>query len=253
MRGWGWVRLAAIAAALLCVGARADIAASDDARASRPRVPTSEVSGGIDVATHSWSAYSTFTSTFGSSIRADGWRYRTTGGYGEYSYSSSRWTGASVVVVPFDGTVTFADVLLGYQQTLGPLTVKLFAGLAIADHVIKPVDIENSVQGFSWGAKGALETWLNIGDRTFGQLDLAYATVNQSYYGRLRLGYKFAPEFSAGLEGGFAGGEDYTSGRVGGFVRYEAPFGELSVSAGAAGDRSNASGAYGTVNILFRF
>jgi hypothetical protein len=230
------------------------MAGADDGRArAEVRPPTQEVSAGVDVTAHSWSAYTGFTSTFGSNIRENGWRYRITSGYGEYSYTSTRWTGASVIVVPFDGTVTFADALLGYQHTFGALTLKLFGGVTAQDHAITPFDIENSVQGLSWGAKGALETWLNLGERAFGQLDLAYTTVHSGYTGRLRLGYKIWPQLSAGLEAGLAGGEDYSSGRAGAFVRYEAALGEISLSAGAAGDRSDMTGGYATLNVLYRF
>lgn len=247
------MRSAALGAALVCVGLAADIAGAQDGRAPEPRQPTTEVSAGVDVTAHSWSAYSGITGTFGGSIRTDGWRYRITSGYGEYSYSSTRWTVASVIVVPFDGTVTFADALIGYQQTMGALTVKLFGGLSIENHAITPVDIENSVQGLSWGAKGALETWLNIGDKAFAQLDLAYATANSNYGSRLRLGYKIWPQLAAGIEAGLGGSADYGSARLGAFMRYEAAIGEVSVSVGAAGDRSDDAGGYGTVNLLYRF
>ena len=253
MRRWGWLRLAALGAAVACVVLGSHVAGAGDGRVPQLKPPTSEVSAGIDVTAHSWSVYSGFTSTFGGSILKDGWRYRITGGYGEYNYTSTRWTGASAIVVPFDGSVTFADILVGYQQTFGALTVKLFGGAAVQDHAITPFDVENRVQGQAWGAKGVVETWLNLGERAFGQLDLSYATSNESYVGRLRLGYKIWPQLSAGMEAGLAGSEDYGSGRAGAFVRYEAAFGEASLSAGAAGDRSDMTGAYGTVNVLYRF
>jgi hypothetical protein len=246
------VRWTALGAAVAFVFG-SHIAGATDGRVPDSKPPTSEVSAGVDITAHSWSVYSGFTSTFGSSILKDGWRYRITGGYGEYRYTSTRWTGSSVIVVPFDGTVTFADILVGYQQTLGTLTIKLFAGAALEDHAITPFDIENRVQGQAWGAKGVIETWLNLGERAFSQLDLGYGTANRSYAGRLRLGYKIWPQLSAGMEAGLAGSDDYGSGRAGAFVRYEAAIGEVSLSAGAAGDRSDMTGAYGTVNVLYRF
>lgn len=253
MRRWGWVGRAALSAAAVSVVLGPRMAGAEDRRLAEPKPPTSEVSGGVDVTAHSWSVYTGFTSTFGSSIRKDGWRYRITGGYGEYSYTSTRWTGASVIVVPFDGTVTFADALIGYQQTFGALTLKVFGGVAMQDIAITPFDVENRVQGQAWGIKAAVETWLNLGERAFGQLDLSYTTTNESYASRLRLGYKIWPQLSAGVEAGLAGSEDYGSGRAGAFVRYENALGEVSLSAGAAGDRSDVTGAYGTVNFLYRF
>lgn len=253
MRRWGWVHCAAFGAAAAYIVLGSQTAGADTGRAPQRKVPASEVSAGTDVTAHGWSAYTGFTSTFGGSILKDGWRYRITSGYGQYSYASTRWTGAAVVVVPFEGTVTFADALVGYQQTFGALTLKLFGGVSVQNHAVTPFDIENSVQGLSWGGKAVLETWLDIGERAFGQLDLAYTTAHGSYAGRLRLGYKIAPQLSAGLEAGLAGSADYASGRAGAFVRYEAAFGEVSLSAGAAGDRSDTTGAYATLNVLYRF
>ena len=215
--------------------------------------PTLEASAGADVTAHSWSAYTGLTTTFGGSLLEDGWRIRLGGGYGGYSYSSTRWTGSAVVVVPFDGTVTFADALIGYQQQWGALTLKVFAGAVAQHNSMTPIDVESSVHGTRWGAKGAVETWLNIGANAFAQLDLAYATIYDAYGSRLRLGYKITPQLSVGPEAGLNGNIDYDSGRIGAFVRYDAALGEVSISAGGAGDRSEVTGGYATINALLRF
>ena len=212
-----------------------------------------ETSGGADVTAHSWSVYAGLTSSIGGNLLHDGWRIRLGGGYGEYSYSSTRWIGSAVIVVPFDGTVTFADALVGYQQQWGALTLKLFAGVVVQHNGVAPIDFESSVLGTRWGAKAAVEAWLNVSANAFAQLDLTYATIYDAYGSRLRLGYKFAPLLSAGPEAGLNGNIDYDSGRLGAFVRYEAAPGEISVSAGAAGDRSEVTGGYATINALLRF
>jgi hypothetical protein len=116
-----------------------------------------------------------------------------------------------------------------------------------------PIDVESSVQGTRWGGKGAVEAWLDIGGNAFGQLDVSYATLYESYGTRLRLGYKFTPQLSVGPEAGLNGNVDYDSGRIGAFVRYDAALGEVSISAGAAGDRSEVTGGYATINALLRF
>lgn len=215
--------------------------------------PTLEASAGADVTAHSWSVYSGLTSSIGGNLWDNGWRIRLGGGYGEYSYSSTRWSGRAVVVVPFDGTVTFADALVGYQQRWGALTVKAFAGAAAQHNSVTPADIESSVRGSRIGAKGAIETWLDIGPRAFVQIDLNYTTIYDTYGARLRLGYKITPQLSIGPEAGLNGNVDYDSGRVCGFVRYEGALGEISVSAGGAGDRSEVTGGYATINALVRF
>jgi len=215
--------------------------------------PAQELSAGADITAHSWAAYTSLTASFASDIRDNGWRFRMGGGYGRYSYSSRQWNGVAAVTTPYDGTITFADVLAGYQHRSGPLTVKVFAGAAAQNQSVTPFDIESPVLGWNWGAKGALETWLDIGDRAYLQIDIAYATPNDSYSGRLRLGHTVMPMLSAGLEAGVAGDAAYDAGRIGAFVRYETGLGEMSFSAGAAGDRSEISGVYGTLNALYRF
>jgi hypothetical protein len=215
--------------------------------------PTLEASAGANVTAHSWSIYSGLTSTIGGNLGENGWRIRVGGGYGQYSYSSTRWTGRAVIVVPFDGTVTFADALIGYQQQWDALTLKVFAGAAAQHNSVTPVDIESSVRGSRVGAKGAIEAWLNVGTSAFAQLDVNYTTLYDTYASRLRFGYKITPQLSVGPEAGLNGNIDYDSSHVGGFVRYEGALGEISVSAGGAGDRSEVTGGYATINALMRF
>lgn len=215
--------------------------------------PALEASASADITAHSWSVYTGLTSSLGGSLWENGWRIRLGGGYGEYSYSSTRWTGSAVVVAPFDGTVTFADALIGYQQQWSSLTLKMFAGVAAQHNSVTPIDIESSVRGSRVGAKGAIEAWLDIGASAFAQLDLSYTTIYDAYASRLRLGYKVTPQLSIGPEAGLNGNVDYDSGRVGAFVRYDGAKGEISISAGAAGDRSEVTGGYATINALLRF
>jgi hypothetical protein len=164
----------------------ASIKASQDA-------PTLEASAGADVTAHSWSTYTGLTATFGGSLFDDGWRIRLGGGYGAYSYSSTRWTGSAVVVVPFDGTVTFADALIGYQQQWGALTLKVFAGAVAQHNSMTPVDIESSVHGTRWGAKGAVEAWLDIGASAFAQLDPSTTAMARAFVSATNSRRSFPP------------------------------------------------------------
>ncbi len=252
MRRWRVRRAGIFAAAILTCGVLTK-AAHAEPWAAEPGAHTLEASAGADVTAHSWSVYSGLTASLGGSLREDGWRIRVGGGYGEYSYSSSRWTGSAVVIVPFEGTVTFADALIGYQYQWRALTLKAFAGAAAQHNSVTPIDIESSVRGSRIGAKGAVEAWLDIGTSAFAQLDVTYTTIYDTYGSRLRLGYRLTPQLSFGPEAGLNGNIDYESGRVGGFVRYEGALGEISVSAGGAGDRSEVTGGYATINALVRF
>jgi hypothetical protein len=208
-----------------------------------------EISGGADARSGGWAVYTGLGAAIGGHLHEDGWRLRLTGGYGNYWFG--REVGAS-----FRGAVSFGEALAGYQFSSGPLTVKLFAGAAGAIDGGSGWDQRDDFRTWSstdWTPKGALETWLNIGESAFGQLDLAYAAEDQAYGSRLRLGYRITPTWSTGPEGSLSGSLDSEASRMGFFVRYGGPFGEISISGGAAGERGETSGAYGTANLLYRF
>ncbi len=173
-------------------------------------------------------------------LDADGLRVRAVAGYGDYR----------------SGTVSFADLLLGYHKQLGTLTIKVFAGLALASH-----DAENpfsSLDGTGAGMKGVIETWWNLNEHVWLNTDLAYSSLYDSYLIRARLGQRFTHQLSVGLEGGAAGSLDTDIVRAGGFLRYEWASGEVSVSAGLAREGfdflwDDTTGAYATVSVLTRF
>jgi hypothetical protein len=177
-----------------------------------------------------WSIYAGTTAAPFGAIQEDGVRVRIVGGYGTDSYSG---TGG----VEFKGTTSFADALLGYHSQLGPLTVKVFAGLTAADRQIRPADPAANIHGTGLGGKVQLETWWNLGDRAWTAVDLSWGSLHQSYAGRARLGWRLLPELSAGIEAGAVGDVDCGIVRAAAFVRYELAGGEMSVSGGVANDR----------------
>lgn len=254
MQRRGWAYLAARGAAV-AFGVLEPIRVGADewsTTVARDRhAPTHEISGGVDAKTGGWAGYAGYMMAIGGNLYQDGWRLRLMSGYGNYWFGKEY--GAS-----FRGAVTFGEVLAGYQLTYGALTVKLFAGLAGDIDGGSGWDQRDDFRRWwstTWTAKGAVETWLNLTDHAFGQLDVSYFTLDQSYSTRLRLGYRLSPHISIGPELRLSGNLDYgdSSNRVGGFVRLESVLGEVSISGGAATDRGEAAGAYGTANLLYRF
>jgi cellulose biosynthesis protein BcsS len=225
--------------------------------------PHTEYSTGAEAFRHAWSLYSgVILAPFGS-VREDGLRLRAAGGYGAYSYSGPRAFGPTSRIVDFKGTATFADLLLGYHKQVGPVTIKIFGGLTMAEHRITPDDPETTLRGPGYGAKAVLESWWTMSDQAWASLDLSWASLYDSYSARARLGWRFTPALSAGLEAGASGNVEGDVARVGVFVRYEWAGGELAVSGGVANDRlledignpraAHASVPYGTVSWLTRF
>jgi len=170
-------------------------------------------------------------------IQEGGLRLRLVTGYGADTYSGPRAVGAGSQIITFNGSASFADALVGYHKQLGPLTLKMFAGLAAADRQIKPDDPETGIRGFGFGGKVAIETWWNLGDQAWTAVDLSWGSLYQSYAARARLGWRFTPALSVGLDAGVLGNLECDIVRLGGFVRYELARGEISISAGASNDK----------------
>jgi hypothetical protein len=152
------------------------------------------------------------------------------------------------------------DLLVGYHWSSGPLILKGYVGAIQESHQITSrepgllaIDDENGVQGTKVGLKLALEAWYAFGTTGFLQFDSSWSQPFEAYGARLRAGYRLTPSLSAGLEGAALGNANHDSGRAGAFLRWEWTAGELSLSAGAAGDMETVHGGYASVGGLLRF
>jgi hypothetical protein len=244
-----------------------------------------EVWAGADISDNVWLVYSGVTLAPWSALHEQGWRFRTAGGYGGYSYDKDPARDEDDrTVLSFEAQTYFTDLLVGYLWRFGELTAKGFVGASFIGHDISPNDDETIASGNEVGFKGVVELWLNMGEKGWGSLDLSWSQAHETRAVRSRVGYRFWPNVSLGLEGGLnvdAQGEcrmrkagakgcsepdedgyeradllDY--GRAGAFARYEWGTGEASVSAGVLGDSfSNGDeiefAPYVTVNWLTQF
>jgi hypothetical protein len=211
--------------------------------------PSFELWAGAEATSHAWSLYSGVTYAPFGPLALDGWRLRMVGGYGEYHYRGGRAVNDASVA----GTVTFADFLVGYQAKFGATTIKAFAGANADLHDLVPDDPDNAVGDHAVGWKAVLEAWLDVTAASWAAVDLSYASGHDSYFSRLRVGYRLWPELSLGLEAGAFGNAESESGRGGAFVRYQWTDGEISVSAGVSGDIQEPTNPYGSVVWLSRY
>src|SRR5205807_8263926 len=78
---------------------------------------------------------------------------------------------------PFPYTTLFRS----YHKQLGPLTVKVFAGLMAADNRLSPDDPETTIRGSGFGGKAALEAWWNISDPVWSSLDVSWGSLHDTY------------------------------------------------------------------------
>jgi len=216
--------------------------------------PWREVWAGAEATGQTWSAYTGLTAALGGSIRDDGWRFRSVSGYGRYHYQGYRYVGGHpIALATIEGRSHFADVMLGYQARFDWLTIKAFAGVNLDGHQLSPDDPANAARGIGYGAKAALETWLNLSEQAWVSIDQSYATAHNNFSVRARAGYRLLPELSIGPEAGATGTRETQNGRAGGFLRYEGPWGETSVSAGVSGDIAKPTTPYATVNLMLRY
>ncbi len=248
------------APAIICVG-NAD--AQDRAGGAADWIVTSEPARpqfsyetwvGADAAGKAWSVYSGLAAAPFGDIRTDGLRLRSSMAYGQYAYKQHK------TMADFRGTMTTADLLVGYQKQFGAVIVKGFVGGSAEQHEIVAsgarllaIDTENAVQGGRISIKAALETWISFGNTGFLQTDINWSEAFSAYGGRLRAGYRINPAFSTGLELAAHGNINHDAGRAGAFLRFEWTQGEISASAGVAGNQNEITGPYGSISALFRF
>jgi hypothetical protein len=252
---------AVLAAGVAAAGPAAPVRAAETGEnQAQPHV---ELYSGAEAFRRVWSLYSGATLAPFGSVLDDGLRLRVAGGYGAYTYSGERAFGPTSHLVAFDGKAAFADLLIGYHQQLGSLSVKIYGGVTASQHQITPDDPETIIRGRGLGGKAVLESWWDISDQAWTSLDLAWASLYDSYSARARLGWRFTPAVSAGLEAGAGGNVEGDMVRLGAFLRYEWASGEFVVSGGVANDRlledvgspraADASVPYATVSWLMRF
>jgi hypothetical protein len=235
--------------------------------------PNSETWIGFEGFRNVWALYSGSTIAPFGSIRESGWRLRASAAVSGYRYTAQWFNPATLRAEPLGvkGRAVSGDILAGYQWRFGRLTVKAFAGAAYVKHELAPAgsaladpaDYNTELQGARWGAKVAVETWINVTPHLWASADLALATPHLMTSVRLRSGYRLTTTLSYGAEGGIVGYRDYDylhekrviarTAKVGGFVRYDSGLNEISVSGGWQVPRHGEGSPYVTVQWLTRF
>jgi hypothetical protein len=144
-------------------------------------------------------------------------------------------------------------VMPGYQASWRALVVKAFIGPAMESRTILPVDPDKAISGTSWGARGAIESWMQLSDAFWISADGGYFTGTESYSGMLRLGYQPLDWLTFGPELATFGDVEDDSGRAGGFVRLTVGNMEATLSGGMSAEYDGTTAAYGSAGIYTKF
>ena len=221
---------------------------------------------GVDAHSNGWLVYGGSTVAPFTDIYTEGPRLRATTGYGGYGWQGKPDPNHPHCPVPTgDASTNYLDGLIGYYKQWGPATIKVFGGVAKIEHnlgtitcqtktetICDPAKVRRElINGMDWGPKASFEIWLNVGNDAYASFDASYTTAFDTYASHARLGYRFLPTFSGGLEAAINGNrlnEDY---RAGVFVRYEWDGGEIAAGGGfLSSDLGNIADQsfYATVN-----
>jgi hypothetical protein len=149
--------------------------------------------------------------------------------------------------------------MIGYQVMRRDLRIAGYVGVEHQDHHLSPFDPTNSVSGGETGFKLAGDITLGNTQPWYFNLMGSYSTAFDSYWSRLRVGYKFG-RFTIGPEGLLSGNKNFDAQRLGAFLgmRLEGTPVEVTISGGyhfndKDGMFASKDGGYASVNIGFAF
>lgn len=264
---WRWlVRVLAAGAAIIAV-VQPCLAQDGEPDAASPAAgtPWREVAIGGSVVPSGWSLYSSTTLAPFGGLDQNGARLRLGSGYGRYTYDRPRHCYDMIKKIELacaaeriSGRATFADILAGYRLGVGRFTAQAFAGLALDNQMLSPFDGNNASAGRATGVKVALETWTNLTPVLWAAIDGSWTSAHAATSARARLGYRFWPRLSLGIEQAHFRNVAGQQSRGGLFARYEWSGGEASLSGGISAERLDFTDAsrdhiWAAVDVMFRY
>jgi hypothetical protein len=209
-----------------------------------------EFSSGASADVECWATYSSLTWALGKPVNTAGLRLRLTGGVSKYSFSSLiEDAKGGVAPIANSGQTGFGDLLGGYQANYGGLWVTALAGAAYDARIVTSGG--ETVQSFA--PKAAVETWLNVHERSWISAYATYSWNRRQYSGSLRFGLRALDSLDLGPETGAVGDVESDRAHAGGFARLTYRGVEMTLSGGMEGDYERMSGYYGALGIFRKF
>ncbi len=144
-------------------------------------------------------------------------------------------------------------VMPGFQVSRQGLALKAYLGPAMEARTTVPLDPQKVLDGSSWGASGAIESWMALSRNFWLTADGTYFTATDGYTAMLRLGYQPLSWLTVGPELAAFGDRENDSTRAGGFLRFTIGKAEATLSGGASADYDGAMSPYGQVGVYTKF
>ncbi len=211
--------------------------------------PSTVLFSGFDVKEDSYFLHLGGVHAWNGDLNTDGWLLRGFVGFGEYDYNAGGALGK------VNGDVFTADLMVGYQWFDSNVRYSAYVGGNFADNDLSPNDPANSTRGSEFGAKVQLEAeTANVTDYYVSGA-ASYATTNDDYWARLRVGHTVGAGYVVGPEGVLLGNDEFDQQRIGLFLKGASlgPIG-FSVSAGYAFvDGNGDDSVYGSLGASYAF
>ena len=167
---------------------------------------------------------------------------------GTYDYLSG------LIGEEIQGREFVARIMPGWRFKSGATELKIYAGLDLQDHRLKPVDPESELRGGDVGLRAAFELWMQPTATTMIAIDGSASTIVGSYAIHAAAGMRLFDRFYAGPEVQAFSSDGYLQRRIGIHVTsFKLNDLEWSAAAGYATDSNDRESAYMRLGVSRRY
>lgn len=178
------------------------------------------------------------------SLEVSGARLRLEGLAGTFKFNSTV-TGNRI-----KGQQEGASLLAGYEWKSTGQSLAMYGGLEVRNSQFTPVESGAGSPGAHQGLKTTIEYYAALSERSMLIAYGSYSTINNAYFGQVKLGIAPSGGVYIGPEFAALGDDYYRNWRVGGHVTgIQLGAMQFGVSAGYQIDKAGKSGAYGALNV----
>lgn len=178
------------------------------------------------------------------SLDVSGARLRLEGLAGTFKFNSAV-TGDRI-----KGQQEGASLLAGYEWKSTGKSLAMYGGLEVRNSQFTPLEAGAGTPGAHQGLKATVEYYTALSQRSMLFAYGSYSTIDNAYFGQIKLGIAPAGGVYVGPEFAALGDDYYQQWRLGGHVTgMQLGAMQFGLSAGYQLDKAGKGGAYGAVNV----